>query len=101
MVLAVAQLHNAIGLDRVIAAGRRSIQPHAVNRYFIDLAGGLPEVGLERRPARVVETAEDDTQAIIGELDRAEGLTEQRLECMLMALGPALDADFAVVGRGE
>jgi len=36
-----------------------------------------------------METAEDDAQAVIGEFDRTEELTKERLEGVLLSLRPS------------
>src|ERR1700733_7677139 len=48
-----------------------------------------------------MQSAQDDTQTIIGEFYRAKGLPDDGLQCMLMAHGPILDTDLAVVAFGE
>ena len=45
-----------------------------------------------------MEATENNTQPVIGEFDGTEGLSEQSLKGMLMADGPILDTDFAMVG---
>ena len=101
MILAMPALHEALGLDRVIAAGGRTIQANTSDRHLIHLAGRLPQVTFQSRPVGIMEATQNNAQAIIGEFRRAEGLPDDGLQSTLMALGPVLDADLAVVGLGE
>src|SRR5207244_5360620 len=90
MILAMPELHDAVGLDRVIPARRRAIQTDTTDRDLIHLAGRIPEVGLEHRPVGVMQPAEDDTQAIVGEFRWTQGLPADGLQGTLMALGPVM-----------
>src|SRR5258707_14008347 len=101
MVLAVPQLHGATRFGAVVAVRRGSIKPRALHRDFIDFRCGLPQVGFEGVPVRVVESAQYDTQAVIGEFHRPQGLPQKRFECMLMALSPRLHTGLAVIRFGE
>jgi hypothetical protein len=101
MILAVAALHDAVRGDGVIAKRGGTIEPDAVVGDFRDFAGGLPEVRFEGWPISILESAEDNAQAIIGELDGAERLAEESLQGVAMVACPVLDTDLAVVGLGE
>ena len=50
MVLAVAQLHEAVGDDGVEAVAGGAIEPDPLDRQGVDFAGGAPEVGLDAVP---------------------------------------------------
>ena len=52
-------------------------------------------------PIGFYKPAENNAQAIIGKLYRAEGLSEKCFQGIGVALGPVLHADFAVIGLRE
>ena len=85
----------------MIAIRRGGIEPDTVEGYLVHLAGVLPQAGFEIGPIGIVEAAQDDTQPVIGEFDGANGMAPKTLQQMLMALGPVLNADLAVVAFRE
>src|SRR5262249_49684949 len=61
-----------------------------------------PEVGFQGLPSGVGgEALQEQGQAVVAELDGAEGLSDEGLEGVVERLGPALDGGLAVVGAGE
>ncbi len=65
------------------------------------MAGGLPQVRFATLPVRVVETAQNDAEAIIREFRRTERLPEKALQSVSVSLSPILNAHLAVVGFGQ
>ena len=55
-----------------------------------------PRVG-ERAVLALLEAREDQGQAVIGELDGTDGLSDEGLEGVVDALGPVLDGRLAVI----
>ena len=55
----------------------------------------------DSQAGRVVEALQDQGQAVVAELDGADGLADEGLEGVLELLGPGLDGGLAVVGPGE
>ena len=63
---------------------------------------GVPEVGFQGLPGRRVgESFQDQGQAIVAELDGADGLADEGLEGVAEVVGPGLDGGLAVVGSGK
>ena len=50
---------------------------------------------------QVAEAFQDQGEAIVAELDGADGLADEGLEGVLEAVDPLLDVGLAVVGLGE
>jgi hypothetical protein len=102
MVLAVAQLHEAVGDEGVEAATGGAIEPDSLDRQLVDLAGDAPEVGLDAVPEfGVTEGLEDEAEAVIGEVDVANGLSGDGFEGLAESVGPVADGALAVIGVGE
>jgi hypothetical protein len=101
MIFAMAELKDAIGGDLMIAKGSGAIESDTVERDFIHFARVLPQVGFESGPVSFVTAAENNTEAIIGELDGPERLAESRFEGVLMTAGPILRGNLAMVGLGK
>ena len=84
MVLAVAQLHESIRGNGVVAVGGRGIQSDTFQGQFIDLTGAVPKVSLQGIPiVEFLQAAQEDAQTIIGELGRAKGLAQQVAQGMM------------------
>jgi hypothetical protein len=101
MIFTMAELKEAIRGDLMIAKGSRAIESDTVQRDFINFARALPQVSFESGPVGLVTAAENNTEAIIGKLHGAEGLAENSFERVLMATGPILDRNLAMVGLGK
>ena len=103
MILAVAVLHQTIGIRGVITIGGRGVQATLLDRDFVDLTRGIPEIGFEIRPVRVMKTAQQDGEPIIRTFNGTERLieSEQRLKKMSAFGGPVLDMGFAMTGLGK
>ena len=102
MVLAVTQLHQAPLGDGVVTITGGAIQADPLDRQFIDVTSGLPEIGFQAGPdRRVAESLEDQGEAIVGEVDGAERLARDGFEGMVQVGGPVADVALAVVGLGE
>jgi hypothetical protein len=102
VVLAVPELHQAVVGGGVIATAGGGVESDALDREGIDVAVGVPEVGFQWLPrVRVGESLQDQGQAIVGELDGPDRLSEGGLEGVPEPVGPVLDGGLAVVGVGE
>ncbi len=102
VVLAVAELHQSVVGDGVIATTGGGIESDPVDGQGIDVTVGLPEVGFQSLPDfGVGQSLEDQGQAVVGELDGSNRLSQGRLEGVLESLSPGLDGRLAVVGAGE
>ena len=101
MILTVPELEQAFGRDLVIAIRGGAIKADAVDGDLIHLTGPLPQVVFQGAPIGLVETAQDNAQAIIAELDGTKGLAQEGLEGVGMALRPVLDGGLAVIGLRE
>jgi hypothetical protein len=98
----MAELHQTVVGEGVIAATGGGVEPDPLDGQGIDVTVGLPEVGFEGLPGvRVGESLEDQGQAVVGELDGSNRLSQDGLEGVLESLGPSLDGGFAMVGLGE
>jgi hypothetical protein len=102
VVLAVPELHQAILGDGVIAAAGGGVESDPLDRQGIDVAVGVPEVGFEGLArGRGIEALQEQGEAVVAELDGADGLADGGLEGVVESLGPGLDGCLAVVGAGE
>jgi hypothetical protein len=102
MVLAVAQLHEALGDDRVEPITGGAIEADPIHRHGVDLAGGAPESRLEAIPERgVAEPREDEGETVVGKVEFADGLSGTGFEGALEFFDPVADVDFAVIGVRE
>jgi hypothetical protein len=101
VILAVSVLHQSVGFDGVIAIGSSSIEAALFDGNVIDLAGGTPEISFEAGPVGIVQSPEEDAEAIVGAFDGPDGLSEQGIEEMNAFGSPILDVDFAMTGFGE
>jgi hypothetical protein len=98
----VAELHESVLAGGVIATTGGGVESDPVDGQSIDVAVGLPEVGFEGLPGGGVgEPLEDQGQAVVGELDGTNRLSQESFEGVLESLGPGLDGGFAMVGLGE
>ena len=97
MILAVAQLHEATGDDGVEAVAGGAIEADPLDGQGVDLAGGGPEFGLDGVPGfGVVESGEDEGEAVVGEVDVADGLSGAGFEGVMEIVCPV--ADVATYG---
>jgi hypothetical protein len=101
MILTMAELKDAIRGDLMIAKGSSAIESDTVERDFVNFARTLPQSGFESGPVDVMTAAENNTETIIGELHRPQGLAENSFEGVLMTACPILDRDFAMIGLGK
>ena len=84
----------------MVSAGGCGIQTDTFQGQFIDLAGAVPEVRLKGVPiVELLQTAQEDAQAIIREFGRAKGLAQQVAQSMMETLSPLLNVDLGVVPR--
>ena len=76
MILAVAQLHEAPGDDGVEAVAGGAVEADPLDGQGVDLTGAGPELGLDVVPGfGVAESGEDQGEAVVGEVDVADGLS--------------------------
>jgi hypothetical protein len=102
MVLAVSQLHEAVGNGRVEAATGGAIESDPLHGQIVDLTGGVPEVGLEVLPGvGVAESLQDQSEPIVGKVDVADGLSGDGFERVAEFVGPAADENLSVIGVGK
>ena len=103
VILTVAQLHQALVVDGVVAIGGGGVEADPLHRrQVIDLALGAEEGGLQLVPGRLVaEAFEDQGQAVIAEIDRANGLADEGFQGVSEAVDPLLDVGLAVIALGE
>ena len=74
MVLAVAQLHQAVVGDGVEAVAGGGVEADPLDGQGIDVAVGVPEIGFQLVPGvGIAEAGEDQGEAVVGELDGADG----------------------------
>jgi len=69
-------LHEAIGVNLMIAKRSGTIEADSLTRKFIDFTGGLPEVTLQGHPVSLMEATQHYAKAIVGELGGAEVLLQ-------------------------
>jgi len=102
MVFAVAQLHHTSLGDGVVTITGSAIQSDPLDGQFVDVTSRLPEVGFQAGPgSQVIESLEDQGEAIVGEVDGAERLARDGFEGMVQVSGPVTYVALAVVGLGE
>src|SRR4051794_18211474 len=102
VVLAVPELHQAIVGEGVISTTGGGVESDSLDGQGIDVAVGVPEIGLQGLPSGlVVEALQEQGQAVVAELDGADSLSDEGFEGVLEFLGPGLDGGLAVVGSGE
>ena len=102
MVLAVAQLHEAAVDDGVEAVAGGAVEADPLDGQGVDLAGAVPEVGLDGVPGfGVAESGEEQGEAVVGEIDVADGLSGEGFEGVMEIASPVADVGLAVVGVGE
>ena len=95
MVLAVAQLHEAAGDDGVEAVAGGAIESDPLDGQGVDLAGAVPELGLDVVPGfGVAESGEDQGEAVVGEVDVADGLSGAGFEGVMEIVCPVADVDL-------
>jgi hypothetical protein len=88
--------------DGVVAARRGAVEADLLDGELVDLAGRLPEPGLEVGADRGGgEATGRDGQAGIGELGVAARLADQAFEGGPVAVGPVADGRLAVIGLRE
>src|SRR6185503_19339213 len=91
MILAVPELEQAFGRDVVIAIRSGAIKADAIDGDLIHFTRPLPQVVFQGAPIGLVDTAQDNAQAIIAELRGTKGLAQQRLQGAGMSLRPVLN----------
>jgi hypothetical protein len=101
MIGAVAKLQQTVRRHGMVAKRGCAIEPDALTRKFVDFAGGLPKIVFQSHPIGLMEAAEHNAKAVIGELDGPEVLLEQGRQGLLVTQRPVLDGDLAMVGLGE
>jgi hypothetical protein len=102
MVLAVAQLHEAARDDGVEAVAGGAIEADPLQGQGVDLAGAVPEVGLDAVSGLgVAEGFQDQGQAVVGEVDVADGRPGAGFEGVVEVLDPDADMGLAMIGLGE
>jgi hypothetical protein len=68
----------------------------------IDLAGGAPEGGLDAVPeGGVAEPSEQEREAVVGEIEVADGQSGGGFKGMVEALDPIADVGLTVIGLRE
>ena len=92
VVLAVAELHQAIVRGVVVSIAGGGVEPDALDGKSIDVAVSAPESGLELLPGwEIAEPLQDQGQAIVAKLDGPDRLSDERLERLSEALDPLLN----------
>ena len=73
VVLAVAELHQAVLGDGVIPTTGGGVESDPLDGQGIDVTVGVPEIGFQRLPGRLgVEALQEQGQAVVAELDGAD-----------------------------
>jgi len=95
-------LHQAVVGNGVISATGGGIESDPLDGQGVDVTVGSPDLGFQGFPSGgVVEAFEQQGQAVVAELNGAEGLAGEGLKGVLDFLGPGLDRGLSVVGVGE
>ena len=102
MVLAVAQLHEPAIDGGVEAVAGGAVESDSLQGDGVDLAGAIPEVGLDAVPGRgVAEPSQQQGEPVVAEFDLADGQPGDGLEAVVEFVGPGADVRLAVIGLGE
>jgi hypothetical protein len=101
MIFAVPELQQPFGRDLVIAVRGGAVETDAADGDLIHFTRPLPQIVLQRVPIGLMETTQDNAEAIVVELDGTEGLAQERFQRVGVSLRPVLDGGLAVVGLGE
>jgi hypothetical protein len=102
MVLTVAELHEPAVAGGVEAVAGGAIEADALQGEGVDLAGTLPEVGFDPVPGfGVAQPSQEQGEAVISEVDLADGQPGDGLEAVVGFVGPGADMGLAVIGLGE
>ena len=79
-----------------------AIEADPLDGQGVDLAGAGPELGLDVVPGfGVAESGEDQGEAVVGEVDVADGLSGASFEGVMELACPFPDVGLAVIGVGE
>ena len=103
-VLAVTELDQPLfGLDIGISGGGGGVDANEVRREVVNADGVLVEVGLEVLPGIILRQGiEEVGEAVVVEIEGADGLAEEGREGVKVLLGPRLEmAETVVTLRGD
>ena len=99
VVFAVPILHQTILSNRMIAVGRRAVQPHSGQFQLVHRHTGRPQRRFQPLPGFILAQAlQNNSQALIVCFDsRSQRLTKQLFQRLPVAVNPILHSRFAMV----
>jgi len=102
MVLALAPLHQAAVGDGMEAVRGGAVEADLFHGELVHLAGARPEPGFQVGSGLGGgEVAEQDGQAVVGEVGVADRLADEAFQGGAMGTNPVADGRLAVIGLGE